>query len=155
MALIIENGTGVPNADSFITVAECSAHAVAYFGQSLNGNNADKEAALRRAFVYMSALQWKPDLWPTFGGTIPEAVKLAQSVFARAEFQKVNALSPTVALQGRKVLNKVDAIGWDVQHGPNTIDAARPVVTMAMDFLAPYLARNPAKSGGTFDLVRS
>lgn len=155
MALIIENGTGVPGADSFNTVAECSAHAVAYFGASLAGNNADKEAALRRAFVYMSALDWKPDLWPTFGGTIPQAVKLAQSVLARAEFQKVNALSPTVALQGRKVLNKVDEIGWDVSHGPNTIEAARPIVTMAMDFLAPYLARNPAKSGGTFDLVRS
>lgn len=155
MALIIENGTGVTGADSFITVVETNADEVAYFGTALAGNNADKEASLRRAFVYMRALDWKPDLWPTFGGTIPEAVKLAQSVLARAEFQKPNALSPTVALQGRKVLNKVDAIGWDVQHGPNTIEAARPIVTMAMDFLAPYLRRNPAKTGGTFDLVRS
>lgn len=155
MALTIENGTGVAGADSFVTVAEFATNEIAYFGASLAGSTADKEAALRRAFVYMSALDWKPDLWPTFGGTIPQAVKLAQSVLARAEFQKVNALSPTVALQGRKVLNKVDEIGWDVQHGPNTIEAARPIVTMAMDFLAPYLARNPAKSGGTFDLVRS
>jgi hypothetical protein len=155
MTLIIEDGTGVPNADSFNTVAECSAHAVAYFGESLTGNEADKEAALRRAFVYMSALDWLPDLWPTFGGTIPEAVKLAQSVFARAEFRNVNFLSPSVALQGRKVLNKVGEIGWDVTHGPNTVEAARPIVTMGMDFLAPYLKRNPAKSGGTFDLVRS
>ena len=155
MALIIENGTGVPNADSFITVTECSADAVAYFGSSLNGNNADKEAALRRAFTYMRALEWKDDLWPTFGGTIPNVVKLAQSVFARAEFQKVNALSPTVTLRGNKVLNKVDAIGWDVNHGPNTVEASRPIVTMGMDFLAPYLKRNPNKSGGTFDLVRS
>jgi hypothetical protein len=155
MSLIIEDGTGVPGADSFNTVAECSGHAVAYFGQSLAGNNTDKEAALRRAFVYMSALEWLPDLWPTFGGTIPEAVKLAQSVLARAEFQQVNALSPSVTLQGRKVLNKVGDLGWDVTRGPETVQAARPVVTMAMDFLAPYLRTNPAKNGGTRFLERA
>lgn len=155
MALIIEDGTGVPNADSFNTVAECSAHAVKYFGQALAGSEADKEAALRRAFVYMSALDWLQDLWPTFGGTIPEAVKLAQSVFARAEFKNINFLSPSVALQGRKVLNKVGEIGWDVRHGPDTVEAARPIVTMGMDFLAPYLQNNPAKTGGTRFLTRA
>jgi hypothetical protein len=155
VALTIEDGTGVSGADSFITVGEFDAYGVDYFGASLSGTSAEKEAALRRAFVYMSALDWLPDLWPTFEGTIPNAIKVAQSVFARAELQKPNALSPTVALQGRKVLNKVGEIGWDVSHGPNTIEAARPIVTMGMDFLAPYLKRNPAKSGGTFDLVRS
>ena len=155
MALIIENGTGVANADSFITVAQFDSYGVEYFGAALSGSNTEKEAALRRAFAYMRALEWMPDTWVTFGGTIPNVVKLAQSVFARAEFQKVNALSPTVTLRGNKVLNKVDAIGWDVNHGPNTVDASRPIVTMGMDFLAPYLKRNPNKSGGTFDLVRS
>lgn len=149
MTLVIENGTGVAGADSFITVAECSAHAVAYFGHSLSGSEGDKEAALRRAFVYMVALQWRPDLWPTFGGTIPEAVKIAQSVLARAEFQAVNTLSPSVTLAGRKVLNKVGNLGWDVEHGPDSVEASRPVVTMAMDLLAPYLARNPGRTGGT------
>lgn len=155
MALIIENGTGVTGADSFVTVAQFDSYGVDYFGATLAGTNTEKEAALRRSFAYMRGLDWLPDLWPTFGGAIPDVVKIAQSILARTELQKVNALSPTVALQGRKVLNKVDAIGWDVQHGPNTVESARPVVTMAMDFLAPYLARNPAKSGGTFDLVRS
>jgi len=147
MTLTVEDGTGVTGADSFNTVDQCSAHAVAYFGQSLNGNTADKEAALRRAWVYMAALQWQADLWPTFGGTIPEAVKIAQSVLARAEFKAVGALSPQVTVSGKKVLNKVGSIGWDVQSGPNTVEAARPVVTMATDLLGPYLAVNPAQSG--------
>jgi hypothetical protein len=147
MTLTIEDGTGVPGADSFNTVAECSAHAVAYFGQALTGNNPDKEAALRRAWVYMAALQWQADLWPTFGGIIPEPVKIAQSVLARAEFQAAGSLSPSVTVSGKKVLNKVGSLGWDVQSGQNTVEAARPVVTMAMDLLGPYLSVNPAQSG--------
>ena len=155
MTLVIENGTGVSGADSFNTVAECSAHAVAYFGHSLTGNETDKEAALRRAWVYMAALQWLPDLWPTFGGTIPEPVKLAQSVLARAEFQAVGSLSPSVTLAGRKVLSQVGSLQWDVDHGSASVEASRPVVTMAMDLLAPYLASNPAKTGGTSFLSRA
>lgn len=154
MALTLEDGTGVTGADSFVTVETCSAHAVAYFGASLAGSEADKEAALRRAWVYMSALTWNVDLWPIFGGTIPEAVKIAQSVFARAEFKNPNFLSPSEALSGRKVLSEVKGIKWDVQGAPATIEAMRPVVTMGFDLLKPYLMSNPAKGGGVSTLLR-
>lgn len=155
MTLTIEDGTGVTGADSFVDVSECSAHAVAYFGASLGGSDAMKEAALRRAWVFMSALEWEEDLWPTFGGAIPEPVKLAQSVLARVEFQNVGALSPEVTVSGRKVLTEVKGIKWEVLPGTNSVEAARPVITMAADLLAPYLVRNPAKSGGTFHLARA
>lgn len=146
MTLTIENGTGVTGADSFVTVEECSAHAVAYFVTSLHGNDVEKEAALRRAWVYMATLAWKADYpWPTLGGTIPEPVKVAQSVFARVEFQNVGALSPNVTRSSNKVLNKAGEIGWSVSHGPNTVEAARPVVTMAMDLLKPYLISGNTK----------
>lgn len=54
MALIVENGTGLPNAESYCSVAEASS----YF--SLRGNEAwadveNKEAALRKATDYMMA----------------------------------------------------------------------------------------------------
>jgi hypothetical protein len=155
VALIIENGTGVANADSFVTVDDCAALAVAYFGSSLNHNVTDKEAALRRAWVYMRALEWLPDTWVTFGGTIPQPVKLAQCVLARLEIATPGYLNPGVTLSQLKVLNKVGEIGWEVRGGPVTVEASRPVVTMAFDLLKPYLAKNPNKSGGTFDLVRS
>jgi hypothetical protein len=156
MALIIENGTGVSGADSFKTVAQCDADAVAYFGAALPGDNAAKEAALRRAWVYMGGLEWQADLWPTFGGTIPANVALAQSVLARAEAETVGILSPSVAASGRKVLTGVKGINWTLLPGIATIDGARAVVTMAMDLLGPYLLTNPAKSGGrTYAAVRS
>lgn len=145
MALVIEDGTGVSGADSFNTVEECSAHAVAYFGASLAGSPADKEAALRRAFVAMSGLYWTAGLWPAFGGTIPAPVKLAQSVMARAEFKKPGALSPEVTLAGQKVLTGLKGINWQVISDKSGVEDARPVLTMAMDLLRPYLSFDPSR----------
>lgn len=140
MALTIEDGTGVDGADSFVNVATFSQHADDYLDGSLSGSNTEKERALRRAWVYMGGLEWKPDYpWPTLGGTIPEKVKLAQSILARAEFKATNYLSPQVTLSESKVLNQVDAIGWSVKHGPATVEANRPVVSMAFDLLKDYL----------------
>jgi hypothetical protein len=135
MALIIENGTGVAGADSFVTVAECEAFALDYFGASLAGSPTAKEAALRRAFGYMRALNWcEVDTFPTFGGTIPQAVKDAQFIFARAEFQKVNALQPSVTQGQGKILTRVGQLGWQATGG-SSVDAQRQTVTMAMDRL--------------------
>ena len=145
MALIIEDGTGVPNADSYETVAECEAFSLAYFGQNLTGNTASKEASLRRAFYYMQGLRWKPGVYPLFGGTIPAAVKHAQTLFARAEHKNAGALSPNVTLGGQKVLNKVDVLGWEVTGPEATVENSRPIVTAAFDFLRPYLDFDPAR----------
>ena len=135
MPLLIEDGTGVAGADSFVTVAECEAFAAAYFGASLAGSAQNKEAALRRAFVVMSGLNWKPDLWPTFEGAIPAAVKNAQHVIARVEFQNPGALSPVFDRSQAKVLTAVGSLQWTAKATPATVEAARPVVTMALDFL--------------------
>jgi hypothetical protein len=147
MPLIIEDGTGVAGADSFETVAECEAFALAYFGASLTGSPASKEAALRRAFVFMSGLRWKADLWPTFEGSIPQAIKNGQSVFARVEFQTSGFLSPNVNLSQAKVLTKVGSLGWTAKDGDNTVEAARPVVTMGLDFIRPWLEYDPSRDG--------
>jgi hypothetical protein len=147
MSLTIENGTGVAGADSYITATECTAFAAGLFRTPLAGSDAHKEVALRRAWVYMAALDWKPETYPLFGGTIPTAVKQAQMLFARAEFISEGALSPTVTLSGKKILTQMGEIGWTPQSSRNTVEAARPIVTMAMDLLRPYLARDPARDG--------
>ena len=147
--LTIEDGTGVPGADTFISVAEYADIEARYSGQALGGSVPEKEAALRRAFLYMSALEWLPDMFPRFIGDIPDAVKTAQMALARVELQTVGFLTPDVTLSGRKVLTGGKGITWTIQAAPNTVEAARPVVTFAMDLLRPYLARDPAQSGGT------
>lgn len=54
MALVIENGSGVPGADSWVTVAECEAWHLKYSGHALSGSPADKEAAIRRATLFLT-----------------------------------------------------------------------------------------------------
>lgn len=139
MALVIENGTGVSGADSFITVAQLDAYALAYFGHAAHDGNTTKEPALRRTFVYLKSLTWKSDYpFPTLGGTIPEDVKLAQAVLAYWEALTPNILQPNVTPGQQKVLNRVGEIGWQVT-GQSGVDAQRAVVTMAADLLKPYI----------------
>ena len=157
MALIVENGTNVANADCYADVAACSAWAVAYYGSSLNGNNADKEAAIRRAVAYLDSLPWKgartygraqPLAWPRTGITeiganeIPREVIFAQHVLARAEFQSPGVLTPSASRLGVK-REKVDVleVEYDTSTATGSIEDARTIVTMAMDRLAGLLTR--------------
>jgi hypothetical protein len=165
MSLIIETGAGIPGADSYVTVAECEAFALAFFGQSLAGSAAAKESALRRAARFMDSLPWKGTrtfgrnqglAWPRTGVTdaegneileteIPEEVKDAQHIFARAEFISPNILSPTVTLTEAKVLIEVKGIKWQPRAAPNTIETARPVVTQALDIIEGLLKQDEPK----------
>lgn len=147
MALILENGSGVDGADSFVTVAECEAFALAYFSASLDGSPQIKDAALRRAFVFMSGLRWKAGSWPLFGGVIPVGIKNGQHVFARAEFQSPLVLSPQVDLSQAQTLTAVGSLQWTPKSGGDTVEGARPVVTMAFDFIRPWLDFDPSRDG--------
>jgi len=145
--LTIENGSGVSSADSFNSVAEFDAFALDYFGEDLAGTDAAKEAALRRAFVFMSGLIWRRGFWPTFGAPTPVAVKNGQMVFARAELSAPGGMSPTIDLSQSKVLTKVGSLGWTPIGGDVTVEGSRPVVTMGYDFLRPWLDYDPSRDG--------
>lgn len=58
MALIIEDGTGKPDAESFATAAEYVAYA-AKFGLTVPATEADQEANLRNAALQMQTMNWK------------------------------------------------------------------------------------------------
>jgi hypothetical protein len=136
-SLIIEDGSGVAGADSFITAAEMDALAQQLFALPDGASLAVKEAALRRAFLYMKSLSWR-DEFPTFDGTIPDDVKKAQGILGHYEKDNPNGLSPNVVPGQQKVLNRVGDIGWQVT-GQSGVNAQRAVVTMAQDLLKPYL----------------
>ena len=163
MALIIENGTGVAGADAYSDVAACSAYATAYYGASLNGSPADKEAAIRRATAYLNGLAWKGTrtlgrsqslAWPRTGVVdceglpigdmeIPTDLINAQHELARAEFTSPGVLSPSLSKSTAIVSSeKVDviAITYDTDNLTGSIDDARVIVTAAMDRLKCYLS---------------
>lgn len=136
-SLIIENGTGVAGADSFITAAEMDALAQKLFALPDGVSLAVKEAALRRAFLFMKGLRWRDD-FPTFGGTIPDEVKKAQGILGHYEKENPGGLSPNVVPGQQKVLTRVGEISW-TPTGQTGVNAQRAVVTMAMDLLKPFL----------------
>lgn len=137
MTLTIEDGTGIAGADSFATLAEWVVFDLAYFGDALTGADPLKEAAMRRAFGYLRSLNWIAD-FPTFGGTIPDAVKEAQMIFARAELAGANALQPSVTEGQSKVLVGAGSLSFQVT-GSRGVNAQRQTVTMAMDRLKGLL----------------
>ncbi|QJI29914.1 hypothetical protein HKK55_14760 [Pseudomonas sp. ADAK18] len=58
MALVIENGKVVPDADSFATAAELVTYAM-NFGKTIPTDEVAQEALLRRAALQMDAMPWK------------------------------------------------------------------------------------------------
>lgn len=54
MSLVIEDGTGKGNADSYVSVADCAAYAAAH-GLAFAGAEPEQEARLRRATQYLDA----------------------------------------------------------------------------------------------------
>lgn len=99
MSLIIEDGSGKADADSFATAAELAQFAVDY-GFTVPAGTADQEALLRRAGVEMWRFQWVGNQfhdeqglpWPRYytirrgfmadGVSLPRAIKLGQMALA-------------------------------------------------------------------------
>jgi hypothetical protein len=135
--LVIEDGSGVAGADSFITVAELDAIAEKYFNKPAFDGEPSKKAALRRSFLYLKSLKWR-DEFPTFDGTIPPDVKLAQGILAFYEGFNPNGLQPNVVPGQQKILIRVGELGWQAM-GQAGVDAQRSKVLMAQDLLDPYL----------------
>lgn len=58
MALIVEDGTGKPDADSYSTAAELVSYAARY-GVTIPAEESAQEALLRRAALAMDGMKWK------------------------------------------------------------------------------------------------
>lgn len=157
--LVIEDGSGVAGADAYATLASCITYATNYFGASLTGNDATKDAAIRRAVVYMNSLDWQgeptngrnqPLAWPRksvydeYGNLlpddeIPQEIIDAQHILARAEFQSLGVLSPDVTVGQKVIRERVGPLETEYSDTAGGVSNMRPVVTMAIDKLRPFL----------------
>lgn len=81
MTLVVEDGTGLTDAESYISVAAADARHTALGNTAWTGTDAAKEAALRRATQYMLQAyrgRWKGTRllraqaldWPRYGATV-------------------------------------------------------------------------------------
>ena len=155
MALIIEDGTGVANAQAWSDAADCITFATTYYGSSLTGSTAEKEATILRTVNYMNALNWKGATtfgraqelaWPRTGVTdigineIPREIIKAQHILARAEHARIGTLAPAGSVAGQVTREKVDGV-VDITYAETdgNVENQRVTVTDAMDLLAPFL----------------
>jgi len=162
MTLIVEDGTGLATAESYISVADADARHTAFGNSDWTGATSVKEAALRRATAHMEQAyreRWKgtrlrPDQglsWPRYGVVVD--TWYVETTIVPAEVASACADLALKALAGdlnadltRTVIReKVGPI--ETEYAPNAPEATRyRAIDMA---LAPYL-----KAGGSVSLVR-
>lgn len=156
MTLIVEDGTGLPNAESYETVAGFRAYAGNVgFDLSAYGDDAKIEHALRRATTWLDARYGSRFLgtwttssqalqWPRTGVTyrettipshsVPERLKRATCEVAWRELQVPSSLSPDAA-PDRIKRDRVGDVETEFAMGPAGAGIALPVVDDLLDGL--------------------
>lgn len=168
MALIVEDGSIVPLADSYVSLADARAYAESY-GIVLPEDDAEAERALRNGAVYIGLQE--PQMcgsrvsplqtmafprtglclygFPVDSATIPPQVIQAQ-IIAAAEYGKgtdVRGVNDGRATSMERVEGAVT-----VQYFDNGSNGSSVVITAAMDALKPLLCGST--SGSFFRVTR-
>lgn len=161
LSLVVEDGSGKADADSFVELSIFKTYCQA-MGYSLTGyaDEADIEPALRRGTRYISnGIAWPGQRThgraqslqhPRIGLTDAEGLDIASDEVAievrqatcEAAFYELgnpNGLNPSVTLADRVKSEKVGSIAVEYTASASTVDAARPVLTIIQDILAPLL----------------
>lgn len=130
MSLIIEDGTGKPDAESFASAADYVAYA-AKFGLTVPATEAEQEANLRNAALQMQTMTWKGCpahsdqalSWPRKGAEvrgeilpstyIPARIQYGQMALAAEIYQ--DQIDPPEQRQGPVVRERVEG-AVDVQY---------------------------------------
>ena len=152
--LIVEDGTGIADADAYDSLANCEAFNAAYFGDHLTGSDAVRDAAIRRASAYLNSLSWKGTrthgrdqglAWPRTGVTdgegvaiadnvVPKEVKEATHLLARVTFSNPTALEPNTTFASDRIkAERVGPLATEYAVGARDLDDFRTQVSGAMD----------------------
>lgn len=156
--LTVEDGTGLPNADSFVSLADCEASHLAINGVAWAGTDVDKEAAIRRASQYLSALKWVGNkntreqalAWPRTNAVdadgfdiasdeVPIEVADATCLLAFFELDNPNGLFPQFTAGQAQQSVTVGPISVSFATA-RSVEDVRPVITAAMDRIRGLLS---------------
>ena len=169
MPLIVEDGTGLPDADSYVSVTDCEAYATAR-GMTFSASPADDaEAALRRATAWVDGSfrarfpgrrrngRGQALEWPRIGAEdqegnaiadneIPVEIVQATCEAAIRELAAPGALSPDVVMAQTLKSASVDGAVSVTYAGGGGVDGQRPIATVIDDILSSLIGSR-AKSG--------
>lgn len=157
MALVVEDGTGLSNADSYCSVADADARHTALGNAAWNGTDAAKEAALRRATEYLEGAHrqtWKGTKllrdqalsWPRYGATVDgwdvsSTIVPAQIRNATADLA-LRALSDDLAPDLERAVIRERVGPLETEYSASSPQAKRYRAVAAM--LAPFLKGSSA-----------
>ena len=171
MSLVVEDGSGIYNADSYISLADARAYAEKY-GVTLPANDTAAEVALRQGALYvglqercfsgsrlttMQALAWpRTGATDAYGneyadGDMPSRLGFSQ-VYAAAEYAAGTDVRATD--DGKAVASEEVTGAVAVSYFNNGKTGGAVVITRAMDALSPLLV-SCGNSGFEFRVVRA
>lgn len=160
MALTVEDGTGLTNADSFVTLAAADAYHAAIGNATWTGTDEVKEQAIRRASRFLTdSFKWKGYpikgrdqslAWPRFyvedsegygiqPDEVPSEVIRATHELALLELITPGTMTPTVTLSARVKREKVGPLEVEYLNAGVDAWADRPVVTKVIDMVGGLL----------------
>lgn len=138
MSLTVETGQGLPDAESYLSVADADAYHTRFGNTSWTGTTPEKEIALRRATQYIDAtygLRWQGQRvnsvqaldWPRYdvvtrdgyvldSTTLPQALKDATAEMAIACLEEDPMPSPDVNAEIKKERFKVGPIEEETEY---------------------------------------
>lgn len=157
MALIVEDGTGVTDADAYISLADAEAQYLKRFGEAWSGTDAAKEASIIRATRFVDSLKFVGSPvgkraqsleWPRKDATdrngfeiaqteLPIEVERATAIFAFAELTTPGVLTPEIDRTGLTKSETVGPISVEYAGNPGTEQWNRTTITAAMDIIKP------------------
>lgn len=156
--LIIEDGSGKPDAESFASTESLVMYA-GKFGRTIPATEAEQEALLRRAAVQMMALKWKGNKsssaqglpWPRRGAQVDGEILSPTYIPARIEYGQMalaveihaDDIDPPAQRTGAVVKERVEG-AVEVQYAEITNNTGylmhaapdRPSATQFSDYLA-------------------
>ena len=157
MALTVEDGTGVTNADAYISLIDAEAQYLKRFGEAWPGTDPEKESAIIRATSWVDNLNFigapvggrsQSLAWPRKDATdrdgfeisateLPHEISTATGILAFAEKVTPGILTPDIDRTAIRKRQKVGPIEIENAGNPGTERFNRVVVTAAMDLLKP------------------
>lgn len=172
MALVVEDGTGRSDAESYLSVADANTHHGNFGNAAWSGTDAAKEAALRRATRYLDGFyraRWKGFKrlrtqsleWPRYDvydlsgyyvatDSVPTGVKQALAEAALRELVEPNSLQPDLERGGAVQSESVQAGPVSTSKTYSADATARKAFAVLDEFLNAF-----TRSSSTAKLVRS
>lgn len=159
MTLVVENGTGLSTAESYVSVADADARHTALGNAAWTGTDAAKEAALRRATVYMEqayrmrwlgsravetqALSWPRYITQQVDGWYIDSNEVPAAVVSSCADLALRALSADLNADLTQGIKREKVGPLETEYSEYSPQAARyRAVDMA---LAPYLTGGGAQ----------